>query len=299
MHRTIVALIFLATAASAQNSPVGYSDTPVIPGQKWKVHDIDRVHPRQVTPGTEGRPPSDAVVLFDGKDLSKWDGVKDGKKVPAAWKVENGYMEVVPGAGILSSKDKFGTAQYHVEWTSPTEIKGNSQGRGNSGFFLMDKYEIQVLDSWNNLTYADGQASAIYGQWPPLVNAARKPGEWQTYDIIFEAPKFEGQSRQAGLRDGAAQRRGDASPSGAHRANHPPPNWQVRGAWAGRADFAAGSRRQSALPEYLGAPHRRLRSAVGRLHSAASTAAKRRPLERRLSETAEKRLQRNSVSTRM
>ena len=189
--RTILALIALAAVATPQNSPVGYSDTPVIPGQKWKVHDIDRVHPRQVTPGIDGKPPSDAVVLFDGKDLSKWDNVKNGKVVPAAWKVENGYMEVTPGAGILTSKDKFGTAQYHVEWTSPTEIKGNSQGRGNSGFFLMQKYEIQVLDAWNNLTYADGQASALYGQWPPLVNPARRPGEWNTYDILFEAPKFE------------------------------------------------------------------------------------------------------------
>ncbi len=192
MIRTIVMLISLAAAASAQNSPVGYSDTPVIPGQKWKVHDIDRVHPHQVTPGVNGSAPSDAVVLFDGKDLSKWDAMKDGKKIAPGWKVENGYMEVAPQSGMLVSKDKFGTAQYHVEWTSPTEIKGNSQGRGNSGFFLMSKYEIQVLDSWNNLTYADGQASALYGQWPPLVNAARKPGEWQTYDIIFEAPTFEG-----------------------------------------------------------------------------------------------------------
>ena len=112
--RTILALIALAAVATPQNSPVGYSDTPVIPGQKWKVHDIDRVHPRQVTPGIDGKPPSDAVVLFDGKDLSKWDNVKNGKVVPAAWKVENGYMEVTPGAGILTSKDKFGTAQYHV-----------------------------------------------------------------------------------------------------------------------------------------------------------------------------------------
>jgi len=197
--RLIVALTGLSAALLAQNSPVGYTDTPTIPGQKWRVHDIDRPHPRQVTPGTEssqaqpGKPPSDAIVLFDGRDLSHWNGLKNGKVVPAGWKIENGYMEVVAGSGTLVSKDKFGTAQYHVEWTSPTEIRGNSQGRGNSGFFVMNKYEIQVLDSWNNLTYADGQASAVYGQWPPLVNAARQPGEWQTYDIIFEAPKFDGQ----------------------------------------------------------------------------------------------------------
>jgi hypothetical protein len=198
MRYRFLALCGLAISLHAQNSPVGYSDTPIIPGQKWRVHDIDRVHPKQVAPGTEssqaqaGKAPSDAIVLFDGHDLSKWDAVKNGKIAAPGWKVENGYMEVVAGAGMLLSKEKFGTAQYHVEWTSPTEIKGNSQGRGNSGFFLMDKYEIQVLDSWNNLTYADGQASAIYGQWPPLVNAARKPGEWQTYDIVFEAPQFSG-----------------------------------------------------------------------------------------------------------
>ena len=187
----------IVTGASAQNpapkEPVGYTDTPVLPGQKWRVHDIDRPRPRMVTPGTEGKPPSDAVVLFDGRDLSKWTAEKDGKQVAPGWKVENGYMEVVGGSGTLVSKEKFGNAQFHVEWATPAEIRGNSQSRGNSGVLLMSRYEIQVLDSWDNLTYADGQASAIYGQWPPLVNAVRKPGEWQTYDIAFEAPKFDGE----------------------------------------------------------------------------------------------------------
>lgn len=168
-----------------RTSPKGYSDTPVLPGQKWRVHDIARPTPKVVTPAAQvGQPPSDAVVLFDGKDLSRWE--------KPAWKVEKGYMEVTPGGGTLVSKDKFGDAQYHIEWASPMEITGDSQWRGNSGILIMNRYEIQVLDSHNNPTYADGQAGAIYGQWPPLVNPARKPGEWQSYDIVFEAPRFEG-----------------------------------------------------------------------------------------------------------
>ncbi len=177
-----------------RTSPEGYSDTPMLPGQKWRVHDIKRPHPRLVTPAsTPGQPPSDAIVLFDGKDLSKWQshGPKNGNPGPAAWKVENGYTEVVHGAGDIFTKEKFGDIQLHIEWASPSEIDGTSQWRGNSGVLLMDRYEIQVLDSYNNVTYADGQAGSLYGQWPPLVNASRKPGEWQTYDIAFEAPRFE------------------------------------------------------------------------------------------------------------
>jgi hypothetical protein len=180
-----------------RTSPTGYNDTPVIPGQKWRVHDIDRPRPRVVTPAANpGGPPSDAIVLFDGKDLSKWlsHGGEKGKSqvVAPAWKVENGYMEVVHNGGDLFTKEKFGDIQLHLEWAAPAEVDGTSQWRGNSGILLMGYYEMQVLDSYNNPTYADGQAGAIYGQWPPLVNASRKPGEWQTYDIVFEAPKFEG-----------------------------------------------------------------------------------------------------------
>src|SRR6202035_4363508 len=108
------------------------------------------------------------------------------------WKLENGYFEVVPGTGDLVTKEKFGDIQLHIEWSEPADITGKSQARGNSGVILMGLYEIQVLDSYNNPTYADGQAGAIYGQWPPLVNATRPPGQWQAYDIIFEAPRFEG-----------------------------------------------------------------------------------------------------------
>ena len=183
------------SAPKGRTSPVGYEDTPVLPGQKWRVHDLKRPHPPKVTPGDQpGKPPSDAAVLFDGKDLSKWSELaKDGRISPARWKVENGAMEVVHGTGSLFTKEKFGDMQLHIEWTSPAKVDGSSQWRGNSGVLLMNRYEIQVLDSYNNLTYADGQAGAIYGQWPPLANAARKPGEWQTYDIFWEAPKWEGQ----------------------------------------------------------------------------------------------------------
>ncbi len=151
--------------------------------------------PRVVIPGTEsspekpGRPPSDAIVLFNGTDLSHWvSKSKDGQMGEPKWKVENGYMEVVHGSGSLVSKEKFGSAQIHVEWATPAQVRGSSQNRGNSGVFLMRRWEIQVLDSWENPTYAKGEAAAIYDQKPPLVNASRKPGEWQVYDIIFDAP---------------------------------------------------------------------------------------------------------------
>jgi hypothetical protein len=141
-----------------------------------------------VTPGrTNADPPSDAVILFDGRDISGWIG-RDGA---AQWKVENGYMEVTR-TGDIESKAHFGDCQLHLEWAAPSVVEGSSQGRGNSGVFLMGLYEIQVLDCYENLTYADGSTASIYGQFPPLVNACRKPGEWQTYDVIFNAPAWEG-----------------------------------------------------------------------------------------------------------
>jgi hypothetical protein len=167
--------------------PVGYTDTPQLPGQKWRVHDIDRPQPTVVTPGTGSAPPSDAIVLFDGKDLSAW---KNGDKA-AGWKVEAGYAEV-NGTGNIETRAEFGDCQLHIEWASPAKVESSSQGRGNSGVFLMGRYEIQVLDSFDNRTYADGGAASLYGQTPPLVNACRKPGEWQSYDIFFRAPRFEG-----------------------------------------------------------------------------------------------------------
>ena len=160
---------------------------------KWKIHDPDRPVPPTIEAGTAstqdspGRPPSDAVVLFDGKDLSKW-AQKDGSA--AKWKVENGYVEVVPKAGYIYTREAFGDCQLHVEFAEPAPAKGEGQDRGNSGVFLQGLYETQVLDSYQSKTYADGQAGAIYGQYAPLVNASRAPGQWQTYDIVFHGPRF-------------------------------------------------------------------------------------------------------------
>ena len=172
---------------AAPNHDLGYDDTPMLPGLPFHVHDPQRPHPQVVTPAAQaGGAPSDAIVLFDGKDFSQWQTPQRG-----TWKLASGYMEVAPGSGDLATRQKFGNVQLHVEWAAPVEIRGNSQNRGNSGIFLQGRYEIQVLDSYQNPTYADGQAGALYGQWPPLANATRKPGEWQSYDIVFEAPRFE------------------------------------------------------------------------------------------------------------
>jgi hypothetical protein len=142
----------------------------------------------------EEKPPSDAIVLFDGKDLSQWtQQARGGAQQEPKWKVENGYLEIVPRTGKLVTKEKFGDCQLHVEWMVPKESTGNGQGIGNSGVELMTRYEIQVLESNSHLTYADGGAGAIYGVWPPLVNPARPMGEWNVYDIVFEAPRFEGE----------------------------------------------------------------------------------------------------------
>lgn len=176
----------------------------------WKIHDPNRPVPQVVNPGapkqevthkfvngkivpvTPDIAPSDAVVLFDGKDLSKWTQ-RDGS--PAKWKVEDSYFEVLPKSGYIYTREPFGDCQLHVEFAEPTPPKGEGQGRGNSGVFLMGLYEIQVLDSYENKTYADGQAAAVYGQYPPLVNASRPPGQWQTYDIVFHGPRFEKDGR--------------------------------------------------------------------------------------------------------
>jgi hypothetical protein len=191
--RFVLLLLAAAVAVTAQDHSLGYDNTPYLPGTKWRVHDISRPHPPLVTPGAENSaPPSDAIVLFNGKDLSQWVTFRRGEQMPPKWKVENGYVEVVDGTGSINTKEKFGDVQLHIEWASPAEIKGSSQDRGNSGVLFMGRYEVQVLDSYENPTYADGQAASIYGQYPPLVNASKKPGEWQTYDIVFEAPRFDG-----------------------------------------------------------------------------------------------------------
>ncbi len=147
-----------------------------------------KTEPKIIDPGDATHPPSDAIVLFDGKDLSNWVSARDGG--PAKWEVKDGAMTVVRGTGDIRTKQDFGDIQLHVEWATPAEVVGQGQERGNSGVYLQDRYEVQVLDSYNNKTYFHGQAGAIYKQYPPLVNACRKPGEWQTYDIIFHAPIF-------------------------------------------------------------------------------------------------------------
>lgn len=187
----VVVLTIAAVVCGAQQRQVGYSDTPMLPGNRWHVHDGKRPQPKTVTPGgVASGAPSDAVVLFDGRDLDRWQSANGG---PAKWTVESGAIVVAPKTGNIMTKDAFGDCQLHVEWASPSPPRGEDQDRGNSGVFLMSRYEIQVLDSYENVTYPDGQAGAIYGQFPPLVNASRRPGEWQSYDIVFTAPRFNGE----------------------------------------------------------------------------------------------------------
>lgn len=187
-----------AAAAAAAGGEVGatkntdgFRDTPLIPGTPWHLHDPDRPQPPVVTPGASfsqgAPPPSDAEVLFDGKDLSKWQGRGGGE---ATWTVKDGYVETAPRGGAIRTRGSWEDFQLHVEWASPTPARGSGQGRGNSGILINGMYEVQVLDSYQALTYPDGQAAAIYGQAPPRVNASRPPGEWQTYDIIFESPRW-------------------------------------------------------------------------------------------------------------
>ena len=170
---------------------LGYTDTPMLPSGKWHVHDPARPAPPVVTPGKffsdAAPPPSDAIVLFDGHDLSQWKGEK---KPDPTWIIRDNYMEVNPHTGGIETKQKFGDFQLHVEWAEPNPATGVSQERGNSGVFLHGIYEVQVLDSYHSPTYPDGQCGGLYGQTPPLANACRPSGEWQTYDIFFEAPRF-------------------------------------------------------------------------------------------------------------
>ena len=162
---------------------------------RWLVHDEERPAPPIITPGTAstqenaGTAPSDAVVLFDGNDLSKWVSTNGS---PTNWVVRDGYFTPGNRGGDIKTKESFGSCQLHLEFSSPLPAVGTSQGRGNSGVFIMSTYEVQILDSYENKTYPDGQCGALYGRRVPLVNASRKPGEWQTFDIIFHRPTFEG-----------------------------------------------------------------------------------------------------------
>ena len=168
-------IVTLALMAMSQATP-----------QQWPQHSMDRPRPSVVNPGP---PPGDAIVLFDGKDLAQWRS--DADSSAAKWIVKDGYVEVKPGTGTMASARGFGDVQLHIEWATPAVAKGEGQERGNSGIFLMGFYELQVLDSYQNDTYPDGQAGAVYGQNPPLVNATKGPGQWQAYDVIFHRPRFK------------------------------------------------------------------------------------------------------------
>lgn len=193
---TVIGSIVLAADPKPEAKP-----KPLAPGGKYFVGDMQRPRPSVIVPPTEttqdkaGQPPGDATVLFGGKDLAHWQRTPGGKDVDKStdprWKIEGESMECIPKGGGLQCKDKFGSAQLHIEWATPAKVEGKSQGRGNSGILLNIFGEIQVLDSFDNDTYPDGQAGAIYGKHPPLVNVSRKPGEWQSYDIIIELAKEE------------------------------------------------------------------------------------------------------------
>ena len=187
-----IAVVVLTGSLLGQQAPVGYDDTPKQPSGRWRIHDGTRPQPRAVAPGNTAEmspapAPQDAIVLVGkGDDRSAWQ-MTDG--APVTWPMSNGVLEA--GKGFIQTKAQFTDVQLHVEFATPREVKGDSQGRGNSGVFLNGVFEIQVLDSYENKSYADGQASAMYGQYPPLVNASRPPGEWQSYDIFFSAPTFK------------------------------------------------------------------------------------------------------------
>lgn len=174
-----------------QQTKLGYDDTPMQPDGKWRVHDGTRPQPVVVTPGPQAgvaAAPSDATVLLGPSgDLSVWQHVGGGA---VTWSIADGVMQT--GKGSIETKASYGDVQLHVEFATPVQVRGEGQGRGNSGVYLAGLFEIQVLDSFNNPTYPDGQAAAMYGQFPPLVNASRGPGEWQAYDITFTAPRYEG-----------------------------------------------------------------------------------------------------------
>lgn len=165
-----------------------FASLTLIAQQDPKTTEVWKNEPPLITPGkTAGEAPSDAIILFDGKTASPW---QHHNGEAAKWIVSENALTVKPGSGNIKTRQKFGDCQLHIEWKTPAEVKGEGQGRGNSGIFLMGRYELQVLDSYNNKTYFNGQAGSIYKQYAPLVNTCKGPGEWQSYDVIFTAPRF-------------------------------------------------------------------------------------------------------------
>jgi hypothetical protein len=192
----LVVAALSSVVVMTQQTKLGYDNTPMQPDGVWRVHDGNRPQPTVVTPGPlagVSAPPADATILLGPNgDLSAWQHA-GGK--PVTWSVADGIL--LTGRGSIETKASWGDVQLHVEFATPTQVRGDGQGRGNSGVYLAGLFEIQVLDSYNNPTYPDGQAAAMYGQFPPLVNASRPPGEWQAYDIAFTAPRYSGTTLQA------------------------------------------------------------------------------------------------------
>ena len=202
--KTLRLILAAVTAATVSVGAFAADQEKAAAPAQWKPHDMNRPRPPVRDPGPPSDkefapPPADAIVLFNGKDWSQWERkpeAKDKDKSPEPkWKAENGYGEIVPFSGSIFTKEKFGDCQIHIEWATPAEVKGSGQGRGNSGVYLPGHQEVQVLDSYQNDTYADGQAAAVYGMYPPLVNVCRKPGEWQSYDITLIQPRYDAQTK--------------------------------------------------------------------------------------------------------
>lgn len=198
MNRTTLHTLFLCLLSAAAHADGAFYGDPPDSTHPWAIHDMNRPQPTRVEAGSfstqekPGTPPSDAIILFGGNaaEIEKWQADKQPAQ-PTKWEVKDGVLQCVPGSGYVRTKEEFSDCQLHIEWSAPSKVEGSSQGRGNSGVFLMGQVEVQVLDNYNNPTYPDGSASSIYGINPPLANPLRAPGEWQTYDIIFRRPIFK------------------------------------------------------------------------------------------------------------
>ncbi len=215
------------------NGVEGFQDTPMQPDGLWHVHDPARPQPSSVTPGNfsqSAQPPSDAIVLFDGTDLSQWRDKKDG--APCSWTVHDGVA--VSAKGDIQTTNVFGDIQLHLEFREPTPPTGEGQGRGNSGVFLMSQYEVQILDCYSNMTYADGATAGLYGQHPPLVNACTPPGTWETYDIIFTTPHFDDKGNVTRPAYVTVIQNGVVVQN--HQAFRGATNWRVPGKYTAHAD---------------------------------------------------------------
>lgn len=196
--RILACLGTLPVIVSNLHAEGGFYGDPPDARHPWAIHDMNRPQPARVEPGMfssqeqPGRPPSDAIVLFDGTEAAIANWISDKNGEPTKWEVKDGVLQCVPGSGYVRTKDEWADCQLHIEWSAPSKVEGSSQGRGNSGVFLMGQVEVQVLDNFNNPTYADGFAGSVYGVNPPMANPLRAPGEWQVYDIVFRRPIYKG-----------------------------------------------------------------------------------------------------------